>query len=236
MIQHIHQSTTNSTGLAVISDLHSDIKRLKDLIVNVGSGYYLVIAGDSGIVWSGSKQENENLEIINNLASKKSIIVAIVDGNHENFDLLNSYPVTEWNGGKVHIIRNNIIHLMRGQIFTIGGKTLFAFGGAASQDRHLRGPGSWWPQEIPTVDEYIEAFNNLEHNNNTVDIIITHQAPRSILEQLGKKYDTSEENLICFLDTILKHISFKKWIFAHNHTDRIISPMVYALYRKTIYL
>ena len=43
-------------------------------------------------------------------------------------------PVSEWNGGKVHFVRPNVIHLMRGQVFTLQGQTYFTFGGASSHD------------------------------------------------------------------------------------------------------
>lgn len=39
-----------------------------------------------------------------------------------------------WNGGKVHKIKSSIIHLMRGQVFSIAGKKIFTFGGAQSHD------------------------------------------------------------------------------------------------------
>ena len=47
--------------------------------------------------------------------------------------MLNNYKVEMWNGGKVHKIRNNIIHLMRGQVqiknivlkTNLGGKKKF---------------------------------------------------------------------------------------------------------------
>ena len=57
-----------------------------------------------------------------------------VDGNHENFEKLNALPVHIWHGGKVHYVRPHVIHLMRGQVFEIGGLTFFAMGGAASHD------------------------------------------------------------------------------------------------------
>ena len=47
-----------------------------------------------------------------------------IDGNHENFDKLNSYPVETWCGGKVHKIRNNVIHLMCGEVYCIEGNTI----------------------------------------------------------------------------------------------------------------
>jgi hypothetical protein len=55
-------------------------------------------------------------------------------GNHENFDLLAEYPVEDWHGGKVQRIRPSVIHLMRGQVYSIQGKTFFTMGGASSHD------------------------------------------------------------------------------------------------------
>ena len=58
----------------------------------------------------------------------------LVDGNHENFDRFNEFPVHHWHGGKIHYIRPHVIHLMRGQVFEIGGITFFTMGGASSHD------------------------------------------------------------------------------------------------------
>lgn len=35
---------------------------------------------------------------------------------------------------RVHKVRDSILHLMRGEVFEIEGKTIFAFGGARSHD------------------------------------------------------------------------------------------------------
>ena len=40
----------------------------------------------------------------------------------------------EWHGGHVHKIREHVIHLMRGEMFDLDGKKIFAFGGARSHD------------------------------------------------------------------------------------------------------
>ena len=52
--------------------------------------------------------------------------------------LYNDYPVEEWHGGKVHKIRDSVLHLMRGEIFDIDGKKFFAFGGAKSHNIQVR--------------------------------------------------------------------------------------------------
>ncbi|WP_418825946.1 hypothetical protein [Paratractidigestivibacter sp.] len=49
--------------------------------------------------------------------------------------MLAELPETERCGGHVHIVRPNILHLMRGEVFDIDGTTVLAMGGAASHDR-----------------------------------------------------------------------------------------------------
>lgn len=54
-----------------------------------------------------------------------------------------------------------MIHLMRGQVYDIGGKTFFTFGGGLSADRADRKEGrSWWPQEAPSGEEMEAARKN----------------------------------------------------------------------------
>lgn len=162
-------------------------------------------------------------------------------GNHENFEALNRYPVSEWNGGKVHIIRPNIIHLMRGQIFTIEKKTFFTFGGGISIDKCRRMPYvSWWPEEEPSTAEINEAFNNLEQINYKVDYVITHAAPESIMRNdLCKIHpmlmvDCATEKL---LNEIYQKLDFKMWFCGHYHMDSWIhSCKLQVLYNYVIKL
>ena len=77
---------------------------------------YVIVTGDFGI-WDNSEREKWWFDWM----EKKNFTILFVDGNHENFDLLNNYPVSNWKGGKVHFIRPNVIHLMRGEVYEIDG-------------------------------------------------------------------------------------------------------------------
>ncbi len=92
---------------------------------------YVIVCGDFGI-WYDNPEERYWLDWL----SKKAFTILFVDGNHENFDRLNSieFPVVSFCGGKAHKIRENIYHLMRGYIFNLCGKKIFSFGGASSHD------------------------------------------------------------------------------------------------------
>ena len=163
-----------------------------------------------------------------------------IDGNHENHELLDSYPIEEWNGGKIHKISDSIYHLLRGQIFNIDGITLFTMGGAESTDKEYRKEGiSWWSREMPSKEEYIEAVNNLNKNKRTVDYVLTHCAPESYLNERNMEgmYYRSSNELTGFLDIIASSPSFKYdgWYFGHYHGD-VVQGKFHMLYDRVIEL
>lgn len=53
-------------------------------------------------------------------------------GNHENYDALDTYSLERWHGGTIRRIRPSVLLLERGQVFELGGKRVFAMGGARS--------------------------------------------------------------------------------------------------------
>ena len=184
---------------------------------------YVIIAGDFGCLWNGHKDK-----FWLDWLEKKNFTTLWIDGNHENFTLLNEYPVEEWNGGKVHKIRPSVIHLMRGQVFTIDNQTFFTFGGALSVDKHYRKEFiSWWKEEIPSGQEFEEGLKNLEKHNMTVDYVITHTAPEVIVEQLnldtlyleGEKINDPTCKMLTYF---MENVEFKKWYFGHFHLNKKI--------------
>ena len=141
---------------------------------------FLIILGDFGGVLGVDGQDDYIIKTYNN----RPFTTLFIDGNHDNHDLLDKYPVQEWCGGKVHFISDSIIHLMRGQVYEIDCYTIFTMGGAESTDKVYRKEGvSWWPRELPSDDEYEEAIRNLEKHNFNVDFVLTHCAPE---EYIGK--------------------------------------------------
>ena len=95
---------------------------------------YLIICGDFGFIWNGGKKK----KTIGKTKSKPYTIL-FVDGTHENFDLLNTYPTKQWNQGTVHEIRPNILHLKRGEIFEIDGHSISPLAAEKQRKRSLYG-------------------------------------------------------------------------------------------------
>lgn len=201
------------------------------------SDYYdfLIIVGDFGGIWDGAEQDRYILKAYN----QRPFTTLFIDGNHENHDLLDQFPVEEWNCGKVHKISDRVIHLMRGQVYNIFGTTFFTMGGAESTDKEYRKDGeSWWAREMPSDEEYEEALRNLEKVNFEVDIVLTHCAPegyigknmsavyssdisRLLANNMAGVVDRSGNRLTKFFDSLITEhgLKFKHWYFGHYHRD-----------------
>lgn len=202
---------------------------------------YVIICGDFGGLWDGGSKDKYWLDWL----ADKPFTTLFVDGNHENFDLLNALPEKRWNGGRVHEVRENILHLMRGQVFTFGGLTWFTMGGAASHDirngvldpqdpdfeqkywlmRRMRAVfrvkgRSWWAEEMPGAGEYEEALENLERTGWAVDCILTHCCPTSIARKLSLAY--APDTLTDFLEMVSQRCRFACWFFGHYHDNQVV--------------
>ena len=223
--------TGDTHGLEDFHKLHLFAGRHHELTLND----FVIIAGDFGAVW-----ENGTLAADLKPYTELPFTVLFVDGNHENFDLLSTFPVEEWHGGKVHRIKPNIIHLMRGQVYEIEGKSVFTFGGATSIDRAYRTEGrSWWRQELPTYGELDEGLANLKRYGNKVDYIITHTCGQRALAYprmrmiAGVKVNCPETHLLSNFEDL---IEFKHWYFGHFHTDAKLSYKYTVLYQEVVAL
>lgn len=204
--------------MRITGDTHGDRFRFSTL-VRENRGEILLIAGDCGLVFMNNEDERRFLDEL----SREDITICFVDGNHENFAALSEYPVEIWRGGKVHRIRNNIFHLMRGQVFRIEGQKIFTMGGAYSRDRAMRVEGlSYWKEELPSREEYEEAARNLAFHRFSVDYIITHTAPREMIRRMGREGDPHDAELTGFLEWVMYETDYKGWFFGHWHTEKTI--------------
>lgn len=183
---------------------------------------YVIICGDFGCIWDGGSSDAFWLKWLASLRWN----VVFVDGNHENFDVINSYPVVEWHGGKAHRIRHNIYHLMRGEVFNFDGSSFFVFGGGYTHDFENRTEKkSWWQDEMPTLEEVENAKKNLEKVNYKVDYVLSHDIFTS--HPISKKYDVDmthyQENRLNIqevLESFRTQLSYSCWFHGHYHTDQ----------------
>lgn len=178
----------------------------------------VIVAGDFGFVWNDSNTDRYWLDWF----ESKPWTTCFVDGNHENHQLLSELPVREWHGGRVHMVRPHVLHLMRGEVFDIVGTRLLAMGGAASNDIELRREGvNWWPQELPGDDEMDRCRAALDRVGWSVDYVVTHEAPASIAEGLcrERRREFANDRLQRLLSELDTRLQFRAWFFGHYHGD-----------------
>ena len=213
---------------------------------------YVIILGDFGLVWDDSAMEHSCLDWLEN----KPWTTLFIDGNHENYDLLNKFPIEEWGGGRVQKIRSSVIHLLRGEVYDIGGYKFLAMGGARSHDiqdgvlevgdprikiwkkdnfklfriNHI----SWWEEEIPNEKERKNALKNLAENDYKVDYILTHEAPSSDVVLMDHLLYHPDEYSKWLEMEIRQKVKYKKWFFGHYHLNLDVNEKETCLFERRI--
>ncbi len=218
----------------ITGDTHGEQTRFSDFKIFDGNqpsaDDYLIVCGDFGYLFNDNEAEHRFLDLLETL----KCTICFVDGNHENFPAIYRYPVVEWNGGRVHQLRKNILHLMRGEIFNICGKTFFTFGGAYSLDKHIRREFiTWWKEERPVKAEYDNAAGNLERYNKRVDYILTHTMPREMIHKNGRIPHQNDMELTGFLEWVMHETDFKHWYCGHWHEDKDLTDKFTILWKET---
>ncbi len=200
--------------------MHGDLKRLTNDLLPVfqqwTSDDLLLIAGDFGFLFDSEEtaQERYALDLIESLPFS----IAFIDGNHENFPCISSFPLVPFCHDCAHQIRTNLFHLLRGTIYSFAcGETsarVLCMGGAVSVDRLARKQGlNWWEDEIPNAAERAKC---LRMSHFPFDYILTHAAPARILLSLGISHPDAYSQ---WLDDILASRPYQKWYFGHLHMD-----------------
>lgn len=202
----------------ITGDTHGFIERFRNNALGDAEWTkddYLIVCGDFSFIYNNDETEKLELDEL----EKKPYTILFVDGNHENFTVLNSLPVENWHGGKIHRIRKNIIHLMRCQIFEIEGKRFLTIGGAYSIDRSLRKKNvSYWDEELLSDSEYEEAVELIKQKRE-FDYVITHTAPSAVIKAMGYYVDAHDMRTTSLFDTISQNCNFIHWYFGHFHED-----------------
>lgn len=191
-----------------ISDPHwgENVRGLEKFLEARKEGDLLIILGDVGLKAKQTPEVEEYTKWFMSLDAD----IAFLDGNHENFDYLESFPLESWNGGQVRRVTERIVWLQRGNVYEIGGKRFFVMGGCKSSAK-WKGMGLWWPQEAHTPEQLQLGFDNLKKLDNKVDYILTHKYCGADVEV---KEALSFEGLNRYIDT---QVQFAHWYSGHWH-------------------
>lgn len=182
----------------------------------------VILLGDFGVIWNNisSKVERYNLKWL----SERPWTTVFVKGNHENHARLSSteFPTKEMFGAPVKEIAPSVYMLESGNIYTIGGKSFLAIGGAMSTDKQHRVENlSWWRQELLSFEEQERIF---AHEKKDVDFIVSHTCPVSIVYKLHRE-DRFDDPTSRILEEVKNTYTFKKWFFGHMHEDVVFEGL-----------
>lgn len=227
--------------LYITGDCHSDFSRFSTRAFpaqrRMSKEDCILICGDFGGVWDRSPSNEHWLDWL----EEKHFTTLFVDGNHENFDLLDSMPTEHWKGGLVHQVRPSVLHLCRGEVFQLEDMRLFVMGGASSHDKPdgvlRQGPDlkrqrkmldrrggryrveheNWWAQELPDEAQLQRARANLEEADWQVDLVVTHCAPTALQAQIVT--NRPPDRLTDFLEEVRGKLSYRRWYCGHYHRE-----------------
>jgi hypothetical protein len=221
--------------LYVTGDIHGDMTRFHaPELKKLKKADTLFICGDFGFIWDGNSSEKTELKTI----GKMRYTVCFLDGAHENFELLNQYPISDFHGGKAQQISGNLWHLLRGEIYDFAGKSVFSMGGGVSPDDDFRDEiGNNAELQVPSREELLKANAALSAVQGHVDFILTHEPPmkiKSFLRLKNPTLTTEPSGLNTYFEELGKACTFTRWYFGSMHLDKLISTTHAAVFRKIL--
>ena len=166
-----------------------------------------------------------------------------MDGNHENFPILEALPRERRWGGKVGVVAEGIYHLLRGGIYDLpageGTARAWCMGGAWSIDQSWRTEGvDWWPEEIPDDSEIEAARMSLASVGWRADYVLTHECPSLMRDALTRESPfgpvAHRDRLQDFLDEVDEDASFERWYCGHYHVNRDVGECHTCLYSAVV--
>lgn len=235
----------DSSRIFITGDTHRDID-ISKLNTNkwkeqreLSRSDILIVTGDFGVPWTYGEDNTD--KYILKWYEKKSFTVLFVDGNHDNEDAIKEYSVVDFLGARCHKIRENVFHVMRGEVLNVGEHKILCMGGAMSVDKYMRIPHvSWWPDEEASFREWQHCYDSLR--TEKPDVIVSHDAPGTVITEMVAKYagnrllTMTSKNFDMILDEIAKNGScVKDWFFGHHHIDKdseIGGIRYHALYQR----
>lgn len=193
--------TGNTLGIEALYSLSKN-----PLISSMSESDYLIVLGNCGVMQART-DFRENILMYRDLPCS----VLFLDGSHDDYDLIADYPVFPWNGGMTQNISRGITHLMRGQVYSLGGKKIFTMGGSTTPGRKDIGRYyDWWPEQDIFPEETNEALNNLSKVGNKVDYVLTCECPGSWKNKTGGVKTPCSEAL----EKILSAADYGHWYFS----------------------
>lgn len=237
----------NFDRVFVRGDVHGDFEWLADWCNDncTTTNDALILLGDSGILYYGSKNWRE--KHIKDIIAACPITLLVVRGNHDRrpecdnmmFTIEEDDPIVP-GGYRYDLNYPNIRYIADGSCLAINNKRCLFIGGAYSVDREYRIAMGWrwFLDEELSEEERCDILDKLNGSGQHYyfDFVFTHTCPTSLIPTdlfLGfvdqSKVSYAMED---FLSTVQNITDFDKWYFGHYHADRQIDEHFTMLYNQ----
>ena len=166
--------------IILAGDFHGNLFHAEQVFHHAqGKGAEAIVQlGDFGFGWEFTRSGAcKFTEQIGEMAAQHGVPLYWIDGNHENFDLLEQTlaGLTPQADGTYRLSADpvGVFYIPRGTVLEWDGQRILCCGGAVSIDKGRRRQGvSWWPQE-PIGDSDVEKC----FEAGPADILLTHDFP-----------------------------------------------------------
>jgi len=179
-------------NVTVIGDVHGKYDRYHKIIRQTDYHPYTIQLGDFGFKY----------DTLKNVDHKNHVIIG---GNHDNYDIIHSYP---------HFLPDY------GYMVNFNGVDFFYYRGAYSIDKIYRTIGiDWWQQEEVNIEGFMKAREL--YRGIKPDIVITHDCPEFLVSQyIGPNARVYQNNTNCALQELYNIHQPKLWIHGHYHVSK----------------
>lgn len=215
----------------VTGDLHGEFSDLINFSNSIkgkalNKQDYVIVLGDFGL-WP------ETVNQIKKLSEILNFTLLFLEGNHEDYRLLESFPKKTLFGGTVRDVYG-VYQLCRSEIFLIPTATekikIAVCGGGDSRDKLQRIEGiDWFPAEKISEYDVNALIEKVKKHKMEVDFFISHSMSAAVLNEwnyelsqnsfFGKSHIKITESDYRIRDIITK-LKAKEYLSAHEHFDR----------------
>ena len=217
-------ATPNPNLIAFVGDLHGKLTAFEHTAAQaLNRGCTTIIQVGDFWIYDGPKELPKLQRTLRRICPDgiklSDIDYRFIDGNHENFDVLDPDAV-----GPVQM-SDNVTYMPRGSRAHLAGADILFFGGASSTDREHRTEGKdWWPAENITT---AQAERITDAPVEPVDVLVTHETTNPAFDTLcahggharDKLNDPAGETNRAHLDSIVAHTRPRVQVHGHHHTQ-----------------
>lgn len=186
--------------------------------IHLGEADFVIVCGGLGYE---TKPEIRDHQI--ELYQRKPYTTLYISGKDYDPERLSRYEVIEFCGGKARRIHQKLIHLMRGELYNIDGKTFFTMGGDCTVN-----------SSQTDMSEYKKAMSTLENAGLIVDYVLSYRPPetvRLLLQILGLA-GHEKNSLTCFLEDVKERIQYQKWYCGCYHLDSKVFGEFFSIHKN----